>query len=200
MADGAHDAARGSDDPPMWHRRIRPVRATSILAALGATAILAAGCGGGHHDAPRTSATAPPPSAPAGPPSAVQVIRRWADTLRRGDVAGASRQFALPTTVQIDPAQPAVRLTRRAQVQTFNRLLPCGATLIRTERRGAYVEALFRLVNRPGATCDGPGATARTAFRVRAGAIVEWRRRLDEPGDARARPTQPPAGGGAPTV
>jgi limonene-1,2-epoxide hydrolase len=183
------------------------VRLAAALALL-ASGLAAAGCGGGAGagpgpvttpapaPTPSTSppATSPGPASPAAPPAAERVIRRWASTLRHGDVAGATDQFALPAIVQIDPGRPAVRLTRRRDVRAFNRSLPCGATVIRTERHGAYAEVLFRLVQRPGAVCDGPGHTARAAFRVRDGRIVEWRRRLDQPGDDRVQP--PPPGGG----
>ena len=51
-------------------------------------------------------------------PSATRVIRGWSDTLRRGDVDGAARYFALPSIVQIEPGGPgraphAPRATRR---------------------------------------------------------------------------------------
>jgi hypothetical protein len=171
---------------------------TVATATLLTAGLALGGCGGGGSAARTATATSPPASArPAAPPpppaapSAERVIRRWATTLRHGDVTGAARYFALPAIVQLDPAQPALLLTRRAQVRAFNRALPCGATVIRTERRGAYAETLFRLVQRPGAVCDGPGNTARAAFRVRNGRIVEWRRRLDQADDG--QPVPPPA-------
>lgn len=166
------------------------ITAVAVAAAIG---LALGGCGGGGSTLPpgTNSATTPPytppppppPTPPPAPAGADRVVRRWADTLRGGDVAGAARLFALPAVVQIIPTEPAQRLTTRAQVREFNRSLPCGALVVRTERRGAYAEGLFRLVERPGATCDGPGGTARAAFKVRDGRIVEWRRRLDREGD-----------------
>jgi hypothetical protein len=173
-------------------------RLRSAAGLLAVAALLLTGCGGGASttaSAPRT-ATAPPastPRVPSGPPSAARVIRRWADTLRRGDEAGAAALFALPATIQVDPAQPALRVTSRSVILAFNHALPCGAVVLRTERRGAYVEALFRLVARPGVTCDGPGGTARTAFKIRDGLITEWRRRLDDPDDSSPRAPAPSA-------
>jgi limonene-1,2-epoxide hydrolase len=185
---------------------------TLLVVVLAATA-----CGGGAstaRTAPAPTVTAPPPAAaqpgPAPPPAPAateRVIRRWAATLRRGDVTGAARLFSLPAIVQIDPGQPEVRLTTFAELAGFNASLPCGATIIRTERRGAYAETLFRLVQREGAVCDGPGHTARAAFKVRDGRIVEWRRRLDNADDDRVTPppsttpapSAPGGGGEAPT-
>jgi hypothetical protein len=183
--------------------RARPRRAAS---ALSIVALVATGCGGGSSAGPTTprghgSGAAPAPSTPHGqgkqpsakraPAATERVIRRWSDTLRRGDVAGAARAFALPAIVQIDPAQQALELTRRVQVEAFNRLLPCGARLVRTEEQSGYAVALFRLVQRRGARCDAPGHTARTAFKVAAGHIVEWRRVPDAPGEN--APASPPA-------
>jgi hypothetical protein len=180
---------------------LAPIRSSGlrILAAAVTGAALLGGCGGGsgpaRATAPSASSPATTPSTtprvPSGPPSAARVIRRWADTLRAGDEAGAAALFALPAIIQTDPAQPAAKVTRRDQVLAFNHALPCGAIVLRTERRGAYVEALFRLVERPGMTCDGPGQTARAAFRIRDGQITEWRRRLDDPDDSSPRAPAP---------
>jgi hypothetical protein len=75
----------------------------------------------------------------------------------------------------------------RRHARTFNRLLPCGAELLRTERRGRYTVGVFRLVERRGADCDGPGAVVETAFVIRGGLIAEWRR-LPDPDQAGAAP------------
>jgi SnoaL-like domain len=133
------------------------VKARTALGAVALVAALLAGCG--EHR----------------PPSDAAVIRDWADTLRRGDVEGASRLFALPATVANGP--PRQRLTTRAQVRAFNESLPCGARLLRTRRKGRYTVARFRLTERRGGDCGGGvGATAETAFRLRDGRIVEWLR------------------------
>jgi hypothetical protein len=143
-------------------------------------ALALAACGAGasrpQPRAPRTPALAPD--------SATRVIRGWSATLRRGDVDGAAEYFALPSIVQVQPGGPAERITRRIEAVAFQSILPCGAVLVSAERKGRYVDALFRLTERPGATCDAPGATARTAFVIRGGKIAEWRRAPDEPGDA----------------
>jgi hypothetical protein len=113
--------------------------------------------------------------------SAPRVIRAWADTLRRGDVAGAANYFTLPTLVQ--NGTPPLTLHTRAQVRQFNMALPCGARLVRTYASGRYTTAVFKLTERPGhGRCgSGTGLEARTRFLIRQGKIREWRRVPDEP-------------------
>jgi hypothetical protein len=164
-----------------------PAAARHAALLAGASALALAACGSQHATTTQTTAV---PAAPTGqqrapaPPAATQVIRGWSDTLRRGDVDGAARYFALPSIVQIQPGAPPERLTRRIEAVAFQTILPCGAQLLDAVRDGPYVNALFRLTDRPGAQCDAPGATARTAFLIRRGKIREWRRAPDEPGDA----------------
>ena len=173
------------------------MRSTAWLAsAVGALAIGA--CGGGGDDAkrpvaPGTSERRSDP-APAPPPAEgdakldradVHVVRRWADTLRRGDVRGAARYFALPS--RVSNGTPPIRLSTRAQARLFNRTLPCGAKLIRSEPAAkGFVIITFRLTERPGrGKCgSGTGETARTAFRVRGERITDWVRVQDIPSDS----------------
>ena len=107
-------------------------------------------------------------------------MRAWADTLRRGDVHAAARYFALPSLVS--NGTPPIKLETRAEVEFFNRTLPCGAKLIDTEAapHGFFI-ATFRLTERPGrGECgSGTGETARTALRVRDGHITDWLRVQD---------------------
>jgi|SRR4051812_33138620 hypothetical protein len=164
-----------------------PAAARRAALLAGVSALALAACGSQR---PNTTGTSAVPAAPAAqqrapaPAAATQVIRAWSDTLRRGDVDGAARYFALPSIVQIQPGAPPERLTRRIEAVAFQTILPCGARFVSAVRDGPYVNALFRLTERPGATCDAPGATARTAFLIRRGKIKEWRRAPDEPGDA----------------
>jgi hypothetical protein len=141
----------------------RRIRLLGALAAGGV--LLCAGCG---------SATD------------ASVIRGWAQALRAGDVNKAAAYFALPAIVA--NGTPPVEITSRAQAREFDSLLPCGARLVATSRRGRYTDATFRLTNRAGGDCgSGTGTLAAVAFLIRAGKIVEWRR-LPNPGG------QPPAG------
>lgn len=141
--------------------------AAAILSALFA------GCSIGGGEAPDKRRAAGPARAEPGP-GAVSVVRDWAGRLRRSDVEGASRTFAVPALVQ-NGGDPQ-RLESRAEVRLFNESLPCGARFVRSQPIGRYVVATFRLTHRPGVRCDGPGGLAATAFLVRGGKIVEWRR------------------------
>jgi hypothetical protein len=167
-------------------------RRHGVFAALAAAALLV-GCGSSRDaTTPGVHRSASPPpavrEAPAGPPRAttgrapadqVRVIRRWADLLRHGHVAAASRMFSVPVVVA-NPA-PRFQLSTRAEVRFFNRTLPCGARLVDTERRGRYVVATFVLTERPGGSACGigVGARAKTAFLIRGHRIVEWLRVLE---------------------
>jgi limonene-1,2-epoxide hydrolase len=156
-----------------------------LVALLGLAAALC-GCGDSATSSKGPAPAARPPAKTTARSSDAQVIRRWADTLRAGDVEAAARLFAVPATVENGP--PALRLTSPGDVVAFNESLPCGARLLRTRRRGRYTVATFRLTERVGGDCGtGVGDTAATAFRLRGGRIVEWRR-VPTP----ARPAGPP--------
>jgi hypothetical protein len=164
------------------------MRSRLLALLLPAVALVAGGCFGGDESEPRARVEAETgmsgvPSPAATPEAdAEEVIRAWADTLRRGDVERAATYFAIPSTVS--NGTPPVKLESRAEVEFFNRTLPCGARLIGTEPapRGFFI-ATFRLTERPGeGSCgSGTGETARTAFRVRDGHITEWLRVQDIP-------------------
>ncbi|HKP91843.1 MAG TPA: hypothetical protein VJT75_17885 [Thermoleophilaceae bacterium] len=146
-----------------------------IAAIAGAT--LAAVCVAGCDDEPAPAKPKHSPAARSAPAEHrdAAVIRRWSDTLRSGDVAGAARLFAVPATVANGGAPQ--RLTTRAAIRGFNESLPCGARLLRTRHRSGYTVATFRLTRRRGAECGrGVGAIAATAFVVHRGRIREWLR------------------------
>jgi hypothetical protein len=182
--------------------------------ALVAAVAVLAGCGspsGPRPAGPRapgagqatTPAASPRPPAAAGGPAdkaTLAVIRGWSDRLRRGDVGGAARYFALPSLLINGPytadGEPQVTAIRTfAQAVSANASLPCGAVLISAQRRGRYVNALFRLTERPGqgGGCgSGAGGTARTNFLIRRGRILEWIRAPAEPGDRGGQGGRPP--------
>jgi hypothetical protein len=144
-----------------------PARAVALTAAV---ALACAGCGGSGK-----SLSGPANASKQGSAADVKVIRDWSQALAAGNVDKAASYFALPAIVQ--NGTPPIRLTDRGQVRGFNKLLPCGATLIETVRNGVYTEATFRLTERPGGNCGaGAGGTAATAFLIRGGKIAEWRR------------------------
>jgi hypothetical protein len=170
--------------------------ARALLWPLLAVVVAAiAGCGGSdradlttpgvqRHAAPvaptPTPAVAAEPSAVPAPAGQVRVIRRWADLLRHGRVTAASRMFTLPAVVA-NPG-PRFQLGTRAELQFFNRTLPCGGRLVDTEQRGRYVVATFVLTERPGGLgCgSGVGHKAQTAFLIKGNRIAEWLRVLTD--------------------
>jgi hypothetical protein len=119
------------------------------------------------------------------------VIRAWSDALRHGDVRGAARYFALPSLMVNGDVGAGtalvITIATRAEAEAANASLPCGARLVSADRRGRYINALFRLTGRPGpggSDCgSGVGETARTNFVIAHGRIVEWLRAPDDPGD-----------------
>jgi len=163
--------------------------AIAVVVVIAGAAV--AGCGG-KDKAHATTATAPAVPAPVVAPGvsrdAANIVRRWADTLRRGDVEAAAKFFAVPSFVA--NGGPPAHLTTHAAILGFNRSLPCGARLVRADRaHHGFVIATFVLTERPGpGTCgSGTGATARTAFRVKNGRITDWLRVQDLP-DAETTP------------
>lgn len=118
------------------------------------------------------------------------VIRGWSDALRRGDVTRAAEYFAVPSVMINGPDANGnavvIRIRSRADAEAANVTLPCGAKFISADQRGRFVNALFRLTDRPGpgGGCgSGSGLTARTNFVISGRRIVEWLRAPDDPGD-----------------
>lgn len=146
------------------------LRAIVLLVAL--SPILLAGCGSSGDKQESTIAG-------RADPAHVQVIKRWAEELRAGDVTAASERFAIPTVVQNGTAP--LRLTDRREVEAFNNSLPCGAKLTAAVESGSYTIATFKLTERPGiGQCgDGVGEQAKTAFVIQDGLITQWRRVVD---------------------
>jgi hypothetical protein len=149
---------------------MRPGLPLTVLLSLSITA----GCGGDDGDEPSDSI-------PGGAdPVAVEVIEGWSDDLRAGEVAAAADYWEIPSVAQ--NGTPPLELTSRDDVIAFNESLPCGAELVRAEPQGEFTVATFELTERPGAGECGPGTgeTARTAFVIEDGKIVEWRRAAGE--------------------
>jgi hypothetical protein len=144
-------------------------RAIAVLTVLGVAALSA--CGSSDDDGTTIRGGADPET--------VRVIKGWADELRAGDVAAASKRFALPSLVQ--NGTPPLQLSTREEIEAFNRSLPCGAKLTEAVAVDRFTIATFELTERPGAgECgNGVGETAKTAFVVRRGLITQWRRVVD---------------------
>jgi hypothetical protein len=158
---------------------------SSLLVAVVAAGAMAAGCGSGGSGTAPANTGSRPAAAPTGvgaDPAAVRVIRAWSDSLRHGDVRGAARYFALPSAF-INGV--AITIHTENQATAANASLPCGAVLISAHKRGRYVNALFRLTDRPGpgGGCgSGVGQLARTNFVIAGGRIVAWIRAPENPG------------------
>jgi hypothetical protein len=108
-------------------------------------------------------------------PAQVQVVVDWAQAESSGDNEAAATYFAIPSFAQngfnfhIKDVDDARR---------FNASLPCGAIVEEAVEEGHYIIVTFRLGERANANDCGAGAgqTARTAFLIENGKIVEWRR------------------------
>ncbi len=145
-----------------------------------------AGCGGSGKTIPGVKSTS---SAPRQSGSTA-VIRGWSEALRHGHVAAAAGYFRLNAVVA--NGTPPISLRTRAQIELFNKALPCGAQYVRSTAHHGYVIAEFRLTDRtgPGAVhpCTGKGAKADVAFRIAGGKIAEWRRAPAYPGEGKPAP------------
>jgi hypothetical protein len=170
---------------------LRPGRSIAAVTAV----VLLAGCGSGHKSRQGSSASA---GAGRSQAAAVEVIRAWSSALRRGDVRGAARYFALPSVFANGSGQvPVIIIHTEREAQVINESLPCGALFISAVKSGRYVKALFRLTDRPGpgGGCGaGIGQLASTDFVVRGGRIAQWIRAPDNSGGgAPPSPSSPPS-------
>ena len=141
--------------------------------------------------APKQSVAATPePTREPASKADIAVIKGWTDALRHGHVKEASSYWALPAVVS--NGTPPIRLTKRADVDFFNRTLPCGATFKEAVDTGAFVVATLVLTERPGrGKCgSGVGNEAYTAFLIRRHKIVQWRR-VVEPAPQDEAPAAP---------
>jgi hypothetical protein len=166
---------------------VRSVLAIAVLPAV----LLLVGCGRSSHHS-RAALSKPHPSPKLVPmpaqrfgaadPAAVAVAKAWASALRSGDVAGAARYFALPSSFANGIAPngqiPVLRIRSYTDAFAINRSLPCGAQFVSARQHGPYVVVLFRLTSRTGAggtSCgSGAGQLASTFFLIRGGKIVAW--------------------------
>lgn len=130
---------------------------------------------------------------------AVAVIVAWANALRDGHVQVAAGYFRIPSLFANGPGDTFV-LRSLQEAVVVNRLLPCGATYISSERHGELINALFRLSDRrgpgggPGGCGSGAGQTARVVFTIDNGKITRWVRAPSQPGDNSQKPHGTPPG------
>lgn len=156
-----------------------------IAAAVVATVLIASPWGSDSDDGSESGSGIP---GDADPESAA-VIDEWAMTLAEGDVEGAAEFFAIPSVTENGGVVLEIEDVEDARL--FNASLPCGAELTRAEAVGEFTVATFRLTERPGpGSCgSGTGMSARTAFVIEGGEIVEWRRVDDGGPEAPSTPT-----------
>jgi limonene-1,2-epoxide hydrolase len=104
--------------------------------------------------------------------SATDIVRSWSAALDRNDNNAAAWLFAEGAHVVQDDE---LVLADHADAVRWNSSLPCGGKIVRLSEQGAaQVLAVFRLEQRPGHRCDGPGTMAAAIFRVEHGKIVLW--------------------------
>jgi limonene-1,2-epoxide hydrolase len=124
------------------------------LAALLLAASALAGCGGHRTQSPE------------------QVARAWSADLNRSDDKAAAALFAGNARVV---QNGTILLLGRGDAVRWNAMLPCGGTILSVTRQARdEVLVVFRLEERPGHACDGPGQTAAAVFRVVGGKITLW--------------------------
>src|SRR4051812_49453538 len=121
-------------------------RTLIVLATLAVVALAGCGSSGGKADTTIVGDAKP---------ADVQVIKRWADDLRAGDVTAASERFALPTVVQ--NGTPPLQLTDRREIVAFNRSLPCGAELTAAVGTGRDTNAGLKHTGAPAGGQCGKG-------------------------------------------
>ena len=123
----------------------------------------------------------------------VNVIKGWSNALRTGHVRAAAAYFQIPSVFVNGPDDAYVLRNLRA-AELVNRLLPCGAQYISASQQGRFINALFKLTDRPGpgggpdGCGGGAGSTARVNFIIRGGKITHWLRAPSQPGDQGTTP------------
>jgi limonene-1,2-epoxide hydrolase len=118
--------------------------------------------------------------------SAAEVVRSWSAALDRNDNDAAAWLFADGARVVQDSE---VVLTDHAAAVHWNASLPCGGKILTLSQQGdSQILAVFRLEERPGHRCDGPGVKAAAIFRVDHGKIVLWHQTEVPPTDEGGTP------------
>ena len=160
-------------------------------------ALVLAGCGGGgggsnttataqrttpaYKPKPRDYSNYYPPGTHKPSAATARVITRWSNALRAGHVRRASA-FMDPGVI-VENGTPPQTLRSRRQILEWNRELPCGAHVVKIIAGRQYAVATFVLTERPGSPsgCGSTGKLAATAFLIKHGKILEWRRVLIPP-------------------
>jgi hypothetical protein len=151
----------------------RPI--TAVLAVLAVALAVMLVIHGSSGDSDESAAEVPG----GADPELVQVVVDWARAESSGDSAAAASYFALPSFAQNGFT---FHIETFDQARKFNASLPCGAIVEEASEEGRYIIVTFRLGDKANSNDCGAGAgrTARTAFLIEHGKIVEWRRVPDE--------------------
>ena len=116
--------------------------------------------------------------------SAEDIARDWSAALDKSDNEAAGSLFA--AGAEVIQNGRLVLSTHRDAVQ-WSASLPCGGRITRVVHQGKnQVLVVFKLTERPGHHCDGPGLDAAAIFRVEHGKIVSWEQTVP--------PGEPPTG------
>ena len=138
--------------------RYRPPVARSLAAAVAVAALVAAGTSGA--------------SSAASPRTPAQVVRAWSKALNASDDKQAGALFARNAiTIQ---GLVVVRLRTPRSATVWNSGLPCSGEIVDITVDGNVATATFRLGERKGHICDGPGTLAAARFTVVKGKITRW--------------------------
>jgi hypothetical protein len=179
------------------HRRLLVASIVGALAAAGcAGPSVLPGHGQGHDGGSGSGSGSGSGTEASTFEQSVSVIKGWSTALRTGHVRAAAKYFQIPSVFVNGPGDEFV-LHSLAAAEVVNRLLPCGARYVSATRRGPYINALFKLTDRPGpgggthGCGSGAGTTARVNFIIKDGKITHWLRAPSQPGDNR---TKPPTG------
>ena len=168
MEGGQTNPRRGRSQPR--RRDIVAVVQRRLAVTLAVAALLA--------PSPAIAGEASAPRTPA------QVVRAWSRALNASDDKHAGALFALGAIVIQGPYVVVLKTTKSAVV--WNSGLPCSGVILRIRVKGSVAVATFRLGQRPGHKCDGPGQLAAAKFTVRHGRIVRWEQVAPETGSLTA--------------
>lgn len=113
----------------------------------------------------------------AADPEQLKVVQRWLAALTNADIEAAADTFADGAVVQNLTAP--LKLEDRAARITFNRAFPCGAEASAASGVKGYLIVVYRLTDRKGSGCDGPGGSAASTIKVEKGRMTEWYRLPD---------------------
>lgn len=115
-------------------------------------------------------------------PEQLKVVERWLSALTNADIPAAADTFADGAKVQ-NLTQPLI-LADRVDRIAFNRAFPCGAEVSAASSVEGYLIVIYRLTDRKGSGCDGPGGSAASTIKVEKDRMTEWFR-LPNPLDER---------------